>query len=121
MKDDILKQSEILPNKKICTHLNYCAINLKPLQILVHIIVYNPPKFQIDISKIEACGTHETKEFSRHFLISIDLKFLQILVTKVPVPGSRTFFKGKKLSGFLSYCLCEHLEIGKWFYCMCEP
>ncbi len=45
--------------------LNLCAIGLQFLQVVENYVNYNLQKFKIASSKIEPCGTHETKEFSQ--------------------------------------------------------
>ena len=61
-------------NKRIFAkfaNLNFWVLDLKFLEIVFNYINNNLRKFQIDSSKIEACGSHETKELLRNFLISV--------------------------------------------------
>ena len=81
-----MKRNKFLLNKEIRAGLNFIAFNLKVLQIIGDIIVYNLWKFQIDTNKIE---TSTNFFIQRKFYLflgrpgfnvnAINPKFLQII------------------------------------------
>jgi len=57
--------AKILPHFGSARGLNFVAINLKLVQIVGHIVVYNLLKFQVDSIKIEASQIQNAEEFSQ--------------------------------------------------------